>query len=137
MNDAQLIEHLHARGWSLDKIDVAMIREGAAAIQAAISDEQIDAIARELFGEPVGGWFATVGRPFARAVLALQGADALAAIKAALDLGIELTWQKMIMEIAGDTIDDMDSPLSAKVRELSARADAIRLLGEDAGRGES
>jgi hypothetical protein len=34
VNDAQLTEHLHARGWSLDKIDVAMIREGAAAIQA-------------------------------------------------------------------------------------------------------
>jgi broad-specificity NMP kinase len=34
VNDAELTEHLHARGWSLAKIDVAMIREGAAAIQA-------------------------------------------------------------------------------------------------------
>ena len=47
ISDEQLIEHLHARGWSLDKIDVAMIREGAAALQAdalaAIKAAQEDA----------------------------------------------------------------------------------------------
>ena len=41
MTDDQLREHLHARGWSLDKIDVAMIREGAAAIQPAIDVERM------------------------------------------------------------------------------------------------
>ena len=37
MKDSELIEHLHARGWSPDKIDIAMIREACAALASPTS----------------------------------------------------------------------------------------------------
>ena len=37
MTDSELIEHLHARGWSPDKIDIAMIREACAALASHTS----------------------------------------------------------------------------------------------------
>ena len=37
LSDSELIEHLHARGWSPEKIDVPMIREACAALASHTS----------------------------------------------------------------------------------------------------
>jgi broad-specificity NMP kinase len=93
VNNDELIEHLHARGWSLDKIDVAMIREGAAAIQAEeASTMQVVAWRKTLrfqsgrveysftWQKKDADDWARLGKPLEPMVLE---ADALAAIKAA------------------------------------------------------
>jgi hypothetical protein len=88
VTDAQLTEHLHARGFNPDPIDVAMIREGAAALQAATGDcdqafeEQYKCSARD----PSNAGDLAIWR----AAWAAKGADALAAIKAARVQALEM-----------------------------------------------
>lgn len=41
MTDSELIEHMHARGWRTEAIDVPMIREACKALQASASAEPV------------------------------------------------------------------------------------------------
>jgi hypothetical protein len=136
MNDAQLTEHLHARGWSLDKIDVAMIREGAAAIQAealaaikALQD-RIDTLNSSLECEKRMRKDSDERMENAEAALKAARVQAL---KEAADLyGV------------GDVAAPVGNSAWGEARQGGwidgtwAYRDAIRrLLGEEAGRGES
>ena len=86
MTDAQLVEHLHARGYRIEITDVPMIREACDALGKAARSQ---------------------------------------ALEEAAQLVEQMTLRKRTMRAAGD----------AKPVAPCEIADAIRRLGEEAGRG--
>lgn len=43
LTDAQLVEHLHARGWRIEPSDLPMIREAAAALSSGLPHRLVEA----------------------------------------------------------------------------------------------
>lgn len=58
MKDSELIEHLHARGWVVDEIDVPMIREACAAL-AQPTDDRIALLKQAIYRISGGDFDAT------------------------------------------------------------------------------
>ena len=124
MTDSELIEHMHARGWRTEAIDVPMIREACAALIAdrdswhqQASDRLDDALR-----------FAT------------ERDEALAALKVAR---VQALAHAADLYGVGDVAAPVGNSEWGEARQGGwidgtwAYRDAIRRLGEEAGRGES